>query len=154
VSKAKQCSLLRSYAEPLNIQNNIADSGVSTQTQTTQSQNLPKLSNINQTPRGAGDGGRQSVAVGVVDVVEPSEPAAASSDGVVISHGVAVPLADLILAVQDPPGADGRRQTMFASHLSPVEWHEILFDIEWFDVQVRRREREKLMLTQNQDELE
>lgn len=64
-----------------------------------------------------------------------------------------------ILAIQGPsgepqPGAVNRPgQTDFAPGLTMAARREILFDIEWFDARVRRRERLRRIAEEVSDEM-
>jgi hypothetical protein len=50
-----------------------------------------------------------------------------------------------VLAVIDPPGPSGSPgRACFAPGLTQAQRREILFDLEWFDVRVRRREALKV----------
>ena len=47
-----------------------------------------------------------------------------------------------VLAVIGPPGADGTPgRAHFAPGLTRAQIRKILFDLEWFDVRIRRREK-------------
>ena len=55
-----------------------------------------------------------------------------------------------VLAILDPPAPDGTPgRNHFAPGLTIGQRREILFDLEWFDVRVRRREREVAKLLSN-----
>lgn len=112
-------SLLWAYAEPASSAYDVSKSGETNTTQIPQVSILPNKPSINQKQPQVPP---ENFVVGVSDPWE-------------VAPGV------VILAIQDPPNDGGQPgRTMFKPGLTLAARREILFDIEWFDVRVRRRQ--------------